>query len=122
MKEKNQWKAKEIISESNSPVRPLRIYSESFKLRVVKEMLSGIFPDKESARKHYGIKGKSAILDWMRLYSGAEGINKSGKLLKNRDRMSEEIAKQSNRIKELELALRKEKLELLQNKDYLKFK
>jgi transposase-like protein len=83
------------------------VYSEAFKLKVVKEVISGNFRSKEEARKFYEIKGKSSILEWIRLYSGAEGIDKQGKILKNRDSVSEEIAKQSMRIKELEEALKR---------------
>jgi len=112
MKEQRKSRSRTLTDEQSSSVHPLEIYNESFKLRVVKELLSGKFHTKESARLHYGIKGKSAILDWMRLYSGAEGVNKTGRLLKNRDKMSEEIAKQSMRINELEEALRKEELKV----------
>ena len=101
MKEQIKVKVKFLADERSSSVRPLRVYSESFKVKVVKEVLSGKFSSKESARQHFGIRSKSAILDWMRLYSGAEGINKTGRLLKNRDNMSQELAKQSMRINSL---------------------
>ena len=112
MKEQSEAKVRILTDERSSSVRPLQVYSESFKVKVVKEVILGKFPSKESARQYYGIKSKSAILDWMRLYSGAEGIDKTGRLLKKRDNMSEEIAKQSMRIKELEAALRKEELKV----------
>ncbi len=112
MREKSVAKLRIITNERGSSVHPLQVYSESFKLKVVNEVIWGKFPTKESARQYYGIKSKSAILDWMRLYSGAEGIDKTGKLLKKRDNISEEIAKQSMRIKELEAALRKEELKV----------
>ncbi|MCF6271391.1 MAG: transposase [Melioribacteraceae bacterium] len=112
MREQIKEKPNLITDERSSSVMPLRVYSESFKLKVVREVLSGNFTSKESARQHFGIRSKSAILDWMRLYSGAEGIDKAGRLMKDRDNMSEEIAKQSMRIKELEAALRKEELKV----------
>ena len=112
MKEQIKAKVRILTDERSSSVSPLRVYSESFKVKVVKEVISGKFSSKESARQYYGIKSKSAILDWMRLYSGAEGITKTGRLLKKQDSMSEEIAKQSMRIKELESALRNEKLKV----------
>ena len=112
MKEQREAKVKEITDERSLSVRPLQVYSESFKVKIVNELLRGKFPTKESSRQYYGIKGKSAILDWMRLYSGAEGIDKTGRLLKKRDKMSEEIAKQSMRIKQLESALRKSELKV----------
>jgi len=112
MEKQIEVKVRNLTDERSSSVRRIRVYSESFKVKVVKEVISGKLPSKESARQYYGIKSKSAILEWMRLYSGAEGIDKSGKLLKKRDNMSQEIAKQSMRIKELEEALRKEKLKV----------
>ncbi len=112
MKEQIKAKVRILTDERSSSVSPLRVYSESFKVKVVKEVISGKFSSKESARQYYGIKSKSAILDWMRLYSGAEGITKTGRLLKKQDIMSEEIAKQSMRIKELESALRNEELKV----------
>ncbi len=96
----------------NQLEKPLQVYNKAFKIKVVEEVIAGNFSSKEAARKFYEIKGKSSILEWLRLYSGAEGIDNSGKLLKKRDRMSEEIAKQSMRIKELEEALRKEELKV----------
>ena len=62
-------------------------YSEEFKWKVVKEVLSGKY-NKEQARLIYGIKSNCAILYWMRKYSGnadyrhihsfAKGINDMG--------------------------------------------
>lgn len=112
MKAQSKARVRNLTDERSSSVSPLRVYSESFKLKVVEEVISGKFPNKEAARRYYEIKGKSAILEWVRLYSGAEGIDKSGKVLKKRDKMSEEIAKQSMRIKELEEALHKEELKV----------
>jgi transposase-like protein len=40
-----------------------------FKLKVVEEVLNGVYT-KEQARVHYGIKGNSIILNWMRNYAG----------------------------------------------------
>jgi transposase len=42
-------------------------YPESFKIKVVREVESG-FLNKESARRKYGIAGKSAVLYWCRKY------------------------------------------------------
>ncbi len=44
-------------------------YSESFKWKVVQEVIAGKF-SKEEARKVYGIRSNCSILYWMRLYSG----------------------------------------------------
>ncbi len=43
--------------------------SEQSKRRIVTEVLSGKYT-KEQARKIYGIKSKSGILEWMRIFAG----------------------------------------------------
>ncbi|MBK8848216.1 MAG: transposase [Bacteroidetes bacterium] len=43
-------------------------FSETFKRKVVMEVMQGKL-SKESARRVYGIKGKSAVLYWIRQYS-----------------------------------------------------
>ena len=48
----------------------MREYTKAFKLQLIKEVLSGI--PKETVRLKYGIKGKSAILNWMRKLGYAE--------------------------------------------------
>jgi transposase-like protein len=87
-------------------------YSEEFKLSVVQKVLAGNFT-KEEARRLYGIKSKSAILEWTRQYSGEKGFDKRGKVLKTK----QTLAEQSARILELEESLRIEKLKVaLSNK------
>lgn len=46
-------------------------YPESFKITVVREVENG-FLSKESARRKYGIAGKSAVLYWCRKYGRNE--------------------------------------------------
>ena len=52
---------------------PKTYYSESFKIKVVKEVEAGIMT-KEEARRRYGIKGKSAVLNWCRKYGRYEHL------------------------------------------------
>ena len=53
---------------------PLKTYySESFKIKVVKEVEAGIMT-KEQARRRYGIRGKSAVLNWCRKYGRYEHL------------------------------------------------
>ena len=52
-----------------SKKRVKNVYSDAFKWRVVQEVLGGRL-DKEEARKVYGIRSNSAILYWMRKFSG----------------------------------------------------
>jgi len=58
MKEQSESKARNLTDERSSSVRPLRVYSESFKVKIVKEVILGKFPSKESSRQYYGIKRK----------------------------------------------------------------
>jgi len=44
-----------------------RKFSEEFKRKVALEVSVGHL-NKEEARRHYGIKGKSAVSDWVRIY------------------------------------------------------
>src|SRR5690554_5626228 len=44
-----------------------QFYSDAFKLGVIAQVTSGVI-SKEQARIHYGIKGNTAILNWMRAF------------------------------------------------------
>lgn len=46
-------------------------FSEDARRKIVAEVLSGTLT-KEQARHVYGIKSKSAILEWMRIFAGLE--------------------------------------------------
>ena len=78
-------------------------FSESLKRAIVVEVQSGLI-NKEQARKKYGIKGKSSILNWIRKFEGSDtdsidmDYNKSDK----RDLIK--------RIKELERQLEDEQI------------
>lgn len=93
------------------------ILSEESKRRIVSEVLSGKYT-KQQARRLYGIKSKSGILEWMRIFAG-----KSGKahgldplpILKDVNNSSEDIAKLKARITQLEEEL---KLSNLKGKAY----
>lgn len=86
-------------------------YSEEFKWKVVQEVLSGRFT-KEEARKVYGIRSNSAILYWMRQYSGIKDYRQGDAPLNSVELMQnmKEKSKESKRIKELEDALERERL------------
>ena len=88
-------------------------YAESLKLQVILETLEGKL-SKEEARRKYGIRSKSGILEWTRQYSEEKGYDKRGKRLKNKETeiRIEQLSKQTKRIFELEELLRKEKLKV----------
>lgn len=82
----------------------LNHYSHEFKLQVIKEVLSGK-TSKEAARKKYGIKSKSGILNWMRKFGLSEykSIPDYFERMKKDETTDNEALKQ--RIRELERAL-----------------
>lgn len=87
------------------------IYSEEFKWRVVKEVLEGRY-SKEEAKRIYGIRGKSAVLYWMRQFSGVTDYRKGGIPLCDIEPMesSKELRLLQQRITELEQERDRERL------------
>jgi transposase len=85
-------------------------YSESFKWKVVQEVLDGKFT-KESAKRYYGIGSNCAILYWMRKYSGNDNYREQNQGKKDFNLMGKKLPgqMQNNRIKELEEELLREK-------------
>jgi len=89
-------------------------YSEEFKWKVVKEVLSGEL-SKAEAKQKYNIGSNSAILYWMRQFSGIENPRES-RLLFMTDKKTikeDKLTKEQKKIKDLEEALRKEKNRVL---------
>lgn len=86
-------------------------YPEDFKLRVVKEVLSGKY-NKEEARRIYGIQSNCAILYWIRQFSGQLNYREGGisqinpELMENK---KQEIDK-DQKIRDLQVQLKKEQL------------
>jgi len=82
-------------------------YEDSFKRKVVLEVLSGLIT-KEEARIRYNIGGNSTILDWMRQYAGLK-IKTAGSdpipILRNMDE-SKDSSELEKKIKELEAKLK----------------
>lgn len=48
-------------------MKEVNYYTDEFKEKVVNEVLNGLI-SKEEARRRYGIRGKSAVLNWMRKF------------------------------------------------------
>ena len=86
-------------------------YSEEFKWEVVQSVLSGRL-SKESARIAYGIKSNSAILYWMRKYSGNDDYRGTHSLTMSLPAMrdNKEYQELQDRIKQLEEELRRANL------------
>ncbi len=87
-----------------------RSYSESFKWKVVQEVLGGKIT-KEEARRIYGIKGNCVILYWMRKFSGDNNYRQPNQVREDFTVMQKHSPnhKLAARIKELEEELLKEK-------------
>jgi transposase-like protein len=89
-----------------------RKYSDEFKWQVVQEVLSGKLT-KDEARRVYGIKGKSAVLNWLRRIGGIESSNLADfkPLSEQEEKLRmKELSEKDKRIKELEAELSRERL------------
>lgn len=82
-------------------MKEIKHYSDEFKRSVVQEINAGLL-SKEEARRRYGIKGKSAVLNWIRKFD----------VSKNTAMNSKKINQTSKSVKELELENRRLKEEL----------
>jgi len=83
------------------------IYSEEFKWKVAREVLSGTLT-KEEARRVYSIKGNCNILYWMRSFSGVNDCRSGGVVSEN----STQMAKTNNQRKaDKEIARLKQELQ-----------
>jgi transposase len=80
-------------------------YPESFRIKVAKEVESGIL-SKEAARRKYGIGGKTTVLSWCRKY-GREDYPYMPRETHNNPSTTDEKDK---RIAELELLLKQKEL------------
>ena len=78
--------------------------SDSEKLRIIQEVRSGKL-SKEAAQRKYGIKGHSAITNWMRSFRRKESL-KASNFMSELNQEKEDAEDLSARVKELEEALR----------------
>jgi len=85
-------------------------YSEEFKWKVVKDVLSGKLT-KEEARRVYNIRGNCAILYWMRKFSGNDFYREGGIPLGTNLEMSnmKELSEKDKQIKQLREELKRER-------------
>ncbi len=52
-------------------MKEVNYYTDEFKQKVINEVLNGLI-SKEEARRRYGIRGKSAVLNWMRKFDASK--------------------------------------------------
>lgn len=55
-------------------MKQVNYYTDDFKQNVVNEVLNGLI-SKDEARRRYGIRGKSAVLNWMRKFDASKSSN-----------------------------------------------
>ncbi len=84
-------------------MKKVNFYTDEFKQKVINEVLNGLI-SKEEAKRLYGIRGNSAVLNWMRKF----GVSKTVKDMPKR--------KQETKAKSLE-ELEAENLRLKQELD-----
>lgn len=83
-----------------------RIYrDDAEKLRIIQEVLSGRL-SKEAAQRKYGIKGHSAITNWMRSFGIKESLTTVKVWMDNSKHVEENKEALAARVKELEDALK----------------
>lgn len=90
----------------------LNCFMDDQKRQIVLEVLSGKIT-KEEARRKYGIRSKSGILDWMRKYAGLTSRSYGQDplpILRDMDESKDENARLKARIAELEKELESARL------------
>ncbi|MCP4342208.1 MAG: transposase [Desulfobulbaceae bacterium] len=93
-------------------------YSESFKIKVIKELESGKFDSISQTQRHYDIKGNSTIKKWLKRYGRNHLICKVVRVetLDEKQQMQE----LKNQVRQLKEALGETQAENLLNKAFLK--
>lgn len=91
-----------MSTQNRIKMNRLRHYSEEFKRSVVKEVLSGNL-SKEEARHKYGIKGNSAVLNWIRTFEFSQKYTMKRKPAEQSDKIMKLEAENKRLHDELEL-------------------
>ncbi len=80
-------------------MKKVNYYSDEFKKGVVEEVLAGVL-SKEEARCKYGIKGNSAVLNWIRKFDGKKISMKPEKNPLKLGKNAEELESENARLKQ----------------------
>lgn len=80
-------------------IKEFTLYSEEFKKKVVNEVLSGDIC-KEEARRRYGIKGNSAILNWIRKFDSNNQIYTMKRKIKEQPKDTVLLNAENKRLRE----------------------
>ena len=79
-------------------MKEVNYYSDEFKKSIVKEVLSGLI-GKDEARRKYKIKGKSAVLNWIRKFEPSQ-INEMGKKCQPQSQATMQLEAENKRLRE----------------------
>lgn len=79
-------------------------YSKEFKLKVVEEVLRGEL-SKEEARRKYGLRAKSGVLNWMRTFGVSGHKQMPDFFVRMKEKESNDSEALKKRIRQLERAL-----------------
>jgi transposase len=81
-------------------MKKVNYYSDEFKRTVIQEVLDGVL-SKEEARQKYGIKGNSAVLNWIRNFDGSNTVVMSRtKPFNQPEKSLKELEAENKRLKE----------------------
>jgi transposase-like protein len=79
-------------------MKEVNYYSDEFKKSVIKEVLTGLI-SKGAAQRKYGIKGKSAVLNWIRKFEPSQ-INEMKKKRQPQNQATLQIEAENKRLRE----------------------
>jgi transposase-like protein len=94
------------------------VYSEAFKLQVLRELESGKFASKEAARRAYGIRGVGTLLNWIDRYGMVHLRERVVRVEKPKEVSEAKALRQ--RVRDLEKALASAHLDHLLDDAYLR--
>lgn len=80
-------------------MKKVNYYSDEIKKSIVDEVLSGVL-NKEEARRKYGIKGNSAVLNWIRKFEGNKSCMNAKKNPLRTGKSTEELEAENARLKQ----------------------
>lgn len=84
-------------------MKKVNYYSDEFKRSVIDEVLTGVL-NKEEARRKYGLKGSSAVLNWIRKFEEKKSSMNPNKNPVKSGKNVEELEAENSRLKqELEI-------------------
>jgi transposase-like protein len=94
-----------------------RVYSEAFKLHVLRELEEGKFATKDAARRAYGIRGCGTLLSWIDKYGKTHLRERVVRV--ERPKEVSEVKRLRKRVRDLEKALANANIDATLSEAYL---